>query len=142
MRGRPDGFRGRGNGGFIPRGGGGGGRGDFHHRDRFSNNNFNHPEEGGPSKMPGLFDRDQQQHHRGGGGGRGRMPYPGRESSASGSNDDRYRHQGPKGNPTDQPPPSLLDFPNDKPNLPTSASNNTLPSLFSVPMDNPGKIRL
>ena len=123
MRGRPDGFRGRGNGGFVPRGG----RGDFHGRDRFPPNNFNHPDEGGPGKMPGLFDRDQH-HHRGGGG---RMPFPG-------SNDDRYRPGGPKGNGSDQGPPPLLDFPNDKPNLPASGSGNALPSLFSVQMDNPG----
>jgi hypothetical protein len=155
MRGRgggeAGGMRGRGGGdrGFGPRGGSRGGRGDFHQRDRFNNNNnnFNRPNDeqrGGQSKMPSLLDVDQQQtrpfdRDNNRNGGRGRMPYPrggggGRDSSG----DDRYRHSGPKPTSSDGPP-SLLDFGNDKPGLPSNASNNSLPSLLSVQVENSGK---
>jgi hypothetical protein len=143
--------RGGGDGGFGPRGGSRGGRGDFHQRDRFNNNNnnFNRPNDeqrgggggGGQSKMPSLFDVDQQQSQsfdrdNNRSGGRGRMPFPrggggGRDSSG----DDRYRHSGPKPGSTDGPPP-LLDFPNEKSGLPANASSNSLPSLLSVQVEN------
>lgn len=156
MRGRGGGMRGRGGGegGFVPRGGPRGGRGDFHQRDRFNNNNnFNRPNndqprgggDGGQSKMPSLFDVDQQQSRpfdrdNNRNGGRGRMPYPrgggggGRDSAG----DDRYRHSGPKPGSTDGPP-SLLDFGNEKSGLPPSVTNNSLPSLLSVQVENSGK---
>ena len=170
MRGRGGGMRGRGggegggmrgrgggDGGFVPRGGPRGGRGDFHQRDRFNNNNnnfnrSNDEQHGGgngvQSKMPSLFDVDQQQPrsfdrdmNRGGGGGRGRMPFPrgddggGRDSSG----DDRYRHPGSKPGSTDGPP-SLLDFTNEKSALPGNTSSNSLPSLLSVQVENSGKL--
>ena len=144
------GMRGRGgpgsDGGFGPRGGSRGGRGDYHQRGNFSNNNFNRPDDdqrGGPPKMPSLFDVNQPprsfNHDNNHGGGRGRMPYPrgggggGRDSSV----DDRYRHPGSKSGSTDGPP-SLLDFPNDKPALSGNNSSNSLPSLFSVQVENSG----
>jgi len=145
------GMRGRGGGdggGFRPRGGPRGGRGDFHQRDRFNNNNnFNRPNDeqrGGPPKMPSLLDVDQQQSRsfdrdNNRNGGRGRMPFPrggggGRDSAG----DDRYRHSGPKPSSSDGPP-SLLDFGNDKSGLPANVSNNPLPSLLSVQVENSGK---
>jgi hypothetical protein len=143
--------RGGGEGGFGPRGGSRGGRGDFHQRDRFNNNNnFNRPNDeqrggGGPSKMPSLFDVDQQQSQsfdrdNNRGGGRGRMPFPrgggggGRDSSG----DDRYRHSGSKPGSTDGPL-SLLDFPNEKSGLTANVSSSSLPSLLSVQVENAGK---
>jgi hypothetical protein len=151
MRGRGGGMRGRGDSGFVPRGGSRGGRGDFQQRDRFNNNNnnnnnFNRPDDehrGDHSKMPSLFDVDQQQprpfdRDNNRGGGRGRISFPrgggGRESSS----DDRYHHSGPKPGSTDGPP-SLLDFANEKPGLTGNTSGNSLPSLLSVQVDNSGK---
>lgn len=150
MRGRGGGegggMRGRGDGGFVPRGAPRGGRGDFHQRDRF-NNNFNRPNDDQrsvQSKMPSLLDVDQQQprpfdRDNNRNGGRGRMPYPrgggggGRDFSA----DDRFHPSGSKPNSSDGPPP-LLDFGNDKSGLSTNASNNSLPSLLSVPVEDSG----
>jgi len=141
--------RGGGDGGFGPRGGSRGGRGDFHQRDRF-NNNFNRPNDeqrgGGQSKVPSLFDIDQQQSRpfdrdNNRGGGRGRMPFPrgggggGRDSLG----DDRNRHPVAKPGVTDGPPP-LLDFANEKSVLPANASSNSLPSLLSVQVESSGKL--
>ncbi len=146
--------RGGGDGGFGPRGGSRGGRGDFHQRGRFNNNNnnfnrSNDEQRGGQPKMPSLLDVDQQQSRsfdrdNNRNGGRGRMPFPrgggggggggGRDSSG----DDRYRHSGPKPSSSDGPP-SLLDFGNDKSGLPANVSNNSLPSLLSVQVENSGK---
>jgi hypothetical protein len=146
--------RGGGDGGFGPRGGSRGGRGDFHQRDRFNNNNnFNRPNDeqhgggGGQSKMPSLFDVDQQQsrpfdHDNNRSGGRGRMPFPrggrGGGGDRDSSGDDRYRHSGSKSGSTDGPPP-LLDFPTEKSGLTANVSNNSLPSLLSVQVENTGK---
>ncbi|CAF2958627.1 unnamed protein product [Rotaria sp. Silwood2] len=157
MRGRGDGGgmrgRGGGDGGFGPRGGSRGGRGDFHQRDRFNNNNFNRSfdeqrggGDGGQSKMPSLFDVDQQplrsfDRDNNRGGGQGRMPFPRGEGGAgrgSSGGDDRYRHSGgSKQGSTDGPPP-LLDFTSEKPNLTANASNNSLPSLLSVQVESSG----
>lgn len=142
--------RGGGDGSFVPRGAPRGGRGDFHQRDRFNNNNFNRTNDdqrGVQSKMPSLLDVDQQQpppfdRDNNRNGGRGRMPYPrgggggGRDFSA----DDRFHPSGPKPNSSDGPPP-LLDFGNDKSGLPSNASNNSLPSLLSVPVEDSGTSR-
>lgn len=160
MRGRGGGdgggMRGRGgDGGFGPRGGSRGGRGDFHQRDRFNDNNFNRPYDdqrggdGGPPKMPSLFDVDQtpmrsfDRDNNRGGGGRGRMPFPRRDGGPGRGppGDDRFRSSGPKQGPTDGPPP-LLDFGSEKPNLPTNTSSNSLPSLLSVKVDAAGIIYL
>ncbi|UJR36506.1 hypothetical protein I4U23_029227 [Adineta vaga] len=148
MRGRGGG--GGGDGGFGHRGAPRGGRGDFHQRDRFNNNgHFNRPNDeqrggGNPSKMPSLFDIEQQHQSRpydrdfNRGGGRGRMPFPrggggGRDSSV----DDRNHSQANKPN-VGEGPPSLLDFGNEKPGLPSNASNNSLPSLLSVQIESSG----
>ncbi|CAF1289510.1 unnamed protein product [Adineta ricciae] len=154
MRGRGGeggGMRGRGghDGGFGHRGGSRGGRGDFHQHDRFNNNHnqFNRPNDdqrSGQSKVPSLFDVEQQQpsrpfdrdFNRGGGGGRGRMPYPrgGGASRRDSFPDDRNRSLGNK--PTmGEGPPSLLDFGSEKAALPSNASNNSLPSLLSVQVE-------
>lgn len=148
MRGRGggegNGMRGR--GGFVPRGGPRGGRGDFHPRDRFNNNNnFHRPNDeqsGVQSKMPSLLDIDQQQprpfdRDNNRQGGRGRMPFPRGGGGRDFPGDDRYHQSGPKPSSSDGPPP-LLDFGNDKSGLPSNASNNSLPSLLSVPVDDSG----
>jgi hypothetical protein len=156
MRGRGGGERGGmrgrggGDGGFVPRGGSRGGRGDFQQRDRFNNNNNNfnlsNDEQrgggGGHTKMPSLFDVDQQQPRSfDRGGGRGRMPFPrgGDDGGRDSSGDDRYRHSGPKSGSTDGPP-SLLDFTNEKPGLTGNASSNSLPSLLSVQVESSGNL--
>ncbi|CAF1678044.1 unnamed protein product, partial [Rotaria sordida] len=101
--------------------------------------------DGGQSKMPSLFDVDQQQlrsfdRDNNRGGGRGRMPFPRGEGGAgrSSSGDDRYRHSGgSKQGSTDVPPP-LLDFANEKSSLTANASSNSLPSLLSVQVEGSG----